>query len=502
MLLLKNADIYTGCDKDNCNKHTMCKKNEFIRNTDILIDSGRIVDIEDHIPEAGKEVMDCSGKLVIPGLINAHLHSDENFFKGMFDNLPLELWMLYSCPPLAYGPFSEELIYWRTMLGALEMIKCGVTCVQDDVSECPQGTFAGYDAVFRAYADIGMKANIGLNMGNKKYCDKIPYAREVFPQKLQKLLDAGEGEEQTAEQNLALYKEIIKKWHQKAGMKVVMSTSAPQRCSDAYLMQARRFSEEYDLPMHTHILESRIQACTGREFYGESIVKHAARIGFLSERLSVIHGVWMNEEDMQLLASAGATLISNPVSNLKLGSGIAPLMRMQKAGIHIVLGTDGMSSNDGQNLFEAMKYAALLQKTVQPDYAEWPDSGQILQMVFSHAAKSLGREKEIGTIEIGKAADVAVLNKNNTPFIPENQIGNHLVYCENGESVEAVFINGNKVYGDGRILTVNEKEILAKINNCYGDFRESYEKTKKENSRLEPYVKMIYEKCRKEMDAM
>ncbi len=487
MLLLKNADIFT-----------MGKKGEYLKGQDVLIKDGKVAAVSRGISEEGKEIIDCSGKLLIPGMINAHLHSDENFFKGMFDNMPLEIWMLYSCPPLSYGPFSAEMIYLRTMLGALEMIKCGVTCVQDDVSECPKGTADGYSAVFQAYTDIGIKANVALNMGDKKYMDKIPFTKEVFPEEL-----AGQlCNKPDMEQNIALYKEMIKLWNGKAGHKVVVSTSAPQRCSDEYLMRAKRLAEEYDLPMHTHILESRIQYCTGNVFYGESIVKHAKRVGLLSERLSVIHGVWMDEEDMKLLGEADATLITNPVSNLKLGSGIMPLIKMKRNGVNVALGTDGMSSNDGQNMFEAMKYAGLLQKITTPDYRQWADSYSLLEMVYKNAAKSLMRKDEIGIIEKGRAADIVVMDKGNTSFIPESSIENHLVYCENGEAVETVFSNGRKIYHKGTVLTVDEKAILKKIHEKYGEFKNRFEKTVKENKRLEEYLKIIYERCAKEMDGM
>ena len=131
---------------------------------DIIMNKGDVLVENDSIKEIGQnllvgqvdKVIDCTNKLVMPGLVNSHLHSDENMFKGLFDNLPLEMWMLYSCPPLAYGPFSERLIYLRTMIGAIEMVKSGITSVQDDVSECPNPTIDGYNAVFTAYEDIGL----------------------------------------------------------------------------------------------------------------------------------------------------------------------------------------------------------------------------------------------------------------------------------------------------------------------------------------------------------
>lgn len=476
-LLLKNAAILT-----------LNGRNDLLNKGDMLVTDGIISEIAGRIDVWADEVIDCEGKLIMPGLANSHLHSDENMFKGLFDNLPLEPWMLYSCPPLAYGPFCERLIYLRTAIGAIEMIKQGITAVQDDVSECPSATLAGYDQVYQAYCDSGLKANVAMNMGDREYCDKLPFARQIIPEELQRRL-AGHPD---PDEMLELYRTVIRKWNGKDRIKVVLSCSAPQRCTDDYLTRLRELGEELDLPIHTHILETRMQRVTGTEFYGKSIVKHIEDIGFLTDRLTIIHGVWMDDEDFELIAKRGATLVHNPVSNLKLGSGILPLIRAVDHGVNVVLGTDGMSSNDGQSIFEAMKFAALLQKVSDPDYHKWLGSEDILKMVSRNAAYSMRRTREIGCLEAGKDADFLILNLKSTAFTPCNNLYNHLVYCEKGDSVEASFVKGKRIYSEGRVRGIDEEKIIHELHELQGEFKEAFANTVKENNILMPYINRIY----------
>lgn len=479
-ILLKHAKIVTFNEKD-----------DILEEADLLVDGRKICRIGRGLKETADKVIDCTGKLVMPGLVNSHLHSDENMFRGLFDNLPLEPWMLYSCPPLSYGPFSERLIYLRTMLGAMEMVKKGITCIQDDASECPKGTVEGYDQVFRAYRDIGLKGNVALNMGDRAYMDKLPYTYETIPKELQgKLSSTGNPEEM-----LELYQEMIRRWNGKEGMKVVCSTSAPQRCTDGYLMQALKLALDHDLPMHTHILETRMQRSTGPEFYGKSIVQHIKDLGFLTDRLTIIHGVWMDEADMAAIGEAGASVAHNPVSNLKLGSGIMPLRKMIENKVNIVLGTDGMSSNDGYSMFETMKFAALLQKVVDADYRTWLSAKNILDLAIKTPAKSLRREAEIGGLEEGKDADICIINLKTEAFTPLNDIYKHLVYCEDGRDVETVIAAGKILMEDGKLLNVDENALLEELQAMTGEFKERYQKSVEENEVLLPYVHQIYEKC-------
>lgn len=480
-ILLKNAKILTFDDE-----HTILEQH------DLLVRDRKIVKIAPDIDEPAEKVIDCTNKLAMPGLVNSHLHSDENMFRGLFDNLPLEPWMLYSCPPIDYGPFSPRLIYLRTMIGAMEMVKKGITTVQDDVSECPEGTVDGYNNAFQAYKDSGLKGNIALNMGDRTYMDKLPFTYECIPKEYHdQLLGHLDPDE-----NIELYEEMIKRWNGKDGMKVVMSTSAPQRCKDEYLMRALDLARKYDLPMHTHILETRMQRVTGPEFYGtSSIVQHIKNLGFLTDRLTIIHGVWMDDEDMRVIGEANASVAHNPVSNLKLGSGIMPLRHMLDHKVNVVLGTDGMSSNDGYSIFETMKFAALLQKVMDPDYRTWKSARDIMDLAIKTPVHSLRREGEIGSLEVGKDADIALINIKTEAFTPLNNIYNHLVYCEDGSDVETVISAGNILMENRKLLNVDEDAMIEELQAMTGEFQERFVKTVKENDKLMPGVDKIYWRC-------
>jgi len=481
-LLLKEGKIYSP--------H---QKGILLDKGDILIEDDRIKAIEKNIKEErADKIINCQKKLVMPGLINSHMHSDENFFRGKLDNLPLELWMLYSCPPLNYGPFSNRIIYLRTMLGAIEMVQNGITGIQDDVSQNPAPTLDGYNSVFKAYKDIGLRANVALNVNNKKYTTILPFTEELIPVEIREKLDQ---EANSSEELIDLYEQIIDKWNNKDKLKVTLSSSAPQRCTDKHLQRLWDLSEEYNLPLHTHVLETKVQRVSGTEFYGKTIIEHLNDLGLLNKRLSINHSVWVDDNDMKLMADNDVTVIHNPISNLKLGSGIMPFIDMYNKGINITLGTDGTSSNDSLNMFEVMKMTGLLHKTTTPDYNKWPDSHTILNTTTINAAQSLGRKRSIGTLETGKKADLIILDLNNSNFIPLNDIENQLVYCEDGRSVETVIIDGNIIMEDNKLTNINKEDIYEEINEVFTDFKERYKITKEKNDEVFPYIDKIYKKC-------
>ena len=470
---------------------TLDGKERYYEKGDVLFEDGKILDVGEKLSTEGAQVVDCRGHLVMPGLVNAHLHSDENLFRGLFDNLPLEIWMLYSCPVLQYGPFSERLIYLRTMLGAIEMVKSGITSVQDDVSESPVGTVGGYNQVFKAYEDIGLRANVAMNQPTRTYVDKLPYVREIIPTEIQKEF----GPASDGSGNLALYEEIIRTWNGRSNVKVVVSTSAPQRCSDEYLQKAYAMAERYDLPFHTHTLETKTQRVTGYEFYGKTIIGHIKDLGLLTDRTTIIHCIWVDDDDIEMMGQARVNVAHNPVSNLKLGSGIMPWYKLKKAGANVVLGTDGVSSNDSQSIFEGMKLAALLHKVSTPDFRQWPTSADALAMATTNAAKSLRRSEEIASLEAGKRADIVVLDASTPAFTPFNDVKNHLVYCENGSSVRKVYVDGRLVVLDGKVLTVDEKALLDELRSLMPEFQAKFRETAKVNDRLFSSLEDMYWRC-------
>lgn len=477
--LIKNATIIYGTEMET-------------KKADMLIVDEDIAKIADCIePEADMEVIDATDQLVAPGLCNAHLHSDENLFKAMTDNLPLELWMLYTYPTLKYGPFSKRLIYLRTMLGGIEMIKHGVTLVQDDVSEYPAATMEGTDAVMEAYSDLGMRASVTTNLCDKQWKDKLPYLADILPEDVKAAYPPAANREEM----YALLEQMIAKWHKPAGMtNVVLAPVAPQRCTDKFFTDMYGMAEKYDLPIHTHVLETKMQRVTGQEFYNTTLVQHMQDLGVLSDRTTIVHCVWVDDHDIQLLADAGVTVAHNPASNTKLGSGILPYAKLHEAGVPLALGTDGMSSNDNQSIFEAMKICALLHKVTTPDYKKWPEAKDVFKAATLGGARSTRRIKHTGSIEEGKKADLVFYDLNTTAFIPRNDLLKHLVYCENGESIVRVMVNGKTVVKDKKILTVDEKGLLEELKGMLDEFYDKYKVTKEWADKMFPYVQQVYEK--------
>ena len=481
---------------------TLNASDDILEGFDLLIEGDKIKNIEKNIQgKPGDEVIDCTGKLVMPGLVNSHFHSQENLFKGYIDNLPLELWMLYTYPALEYGPFSPRLIYLRTMLGIIGMIKSGVTCVQDDFHEIPFATVEGESAAIQAYVDAGMRANVSMTEITNHLCDMLPYLRKIMPKEVQESIPGPRSSDEIYRTQEA----IIQEWNGKNDVKVVVSPGAPQRCSTEHLKKMFKLAEEYDVPYHIHICETRAQRITGREFYDSSITRYAYEIGILSPRTTIAHNIWLDDKDIECYVKSGINAVHNPISNLKLGSGIMPLLKLQEAGVNICLGTDGMSSNDTYNMFEVMKEAALLHKVTHPDYKKWPTSDCVLAMATQNAARSLLREDEIGSLEVGKKADMLVVDLGTEAFGPcvmPSTVKNHLVYCENGNSIEMSIIKGKTIMKNHEILTIDEKALLGELRSMMPQFWEKYEKTREKADFLLPYLEEMYWACINDNDEM
>lgn len=487
--ILKNATILTLNEQD-----------EILKNFDILIEGDAIRKIEKNIiPISNENIVDCSGLLITPGFVNAHLHSDENMFKGLYDNMPLELWMLYSYPPTSlYRNFSERFVYLRTLAGAIEQIRSGVTSCQDDVSGHPRTTADTHRIIFNAYSDIGMRANVSTSALHKNFLDTIPYLRDFVPTELQKkFLDPLSEDEELNEAE-----KIIREWNGKDNFKVTLSPIAPQRCNDSYNIKVYELAEKYNLPYHTHICETRMQRETGFEFYGKTIIQHCNDLGILSPRTTIAHGNWLDDKDIEIVAETGANVVHNIVSNLKLGSGIMPYSKMTDAGVHICLGTDGMSSNDSQNIMEVMKTAALIHKVTQPDYKKWPTASQIINNAVKGGARSLMREDEIGSIEVGKKADLVMFDLSAYSFTPLNDIKNHIVYCENGSHIKNVMIAGKMVLKDGEFTSINEKAVLSELRDMQDEFMNNYKKILPLSEEIFQYVEKSYWKCIEKNDEL
>lgn len=467
---------------------------DFLDEVDLVIQDNRIFEIGRALePGPDAQVLNARGKLVIPGLINAHCHSDELLLRGMLDKLPLEPWMLYSLPLYDYGPFSPRLLYLRTMLGAIEMLQSGVTAVQDDVSESPHMTLEGARAVRQAYADIGIRANVTCNQANLYEFEKVPYLRELLPpDELARMQQAAPMSEADI---LAFYREVIREWHGAANgrLRVTLSFSAPQRCTPSYMQSMFALAEEFDLPLHMHILETKTQRVTGEVFFHKSVIQYARELDLLSPRTTIVHAIWLDDADIATMGMAGANVAHNPASNLKLGSGIMPLRKLVRAGVNVALGTDGASSNDSVNIWECLKLAATLHRMASPHAADWPDASEAFQMGTQNGAHSMLLDSQVGKLEPGYKADLALLDLHTPAFTPLNDAVNQLVYCENGSSVDTVIVDGRIVVAGGRVMTVDAGALLDELNALMPEYREHYRRARVSSDRLAPYYWQAYQ---------
>ncbi|MCV7180414.1 amidohydrolase [Mycolicibacterium murale] len=427
---------------------------------DIVIADGVITEIGTNVAAVDDdEILELAGHLVIPGLANCHTHSNENWFRGKFDNLPLEPWMIYAYPT-AFGPApTPRDVYLRTLIGAIEAARTGTTCVVDFIYE-----FAGYTeerlgAMVQAYRDVGIRAQICIAIADRPFRDTVILDEKLLPAEAVRVLDAEPI--WSSDDSLSFVRRMVEKFHDpQGGIAIGLGPSGPQRCTDEMLTGSRRLADELDLQIHTHVLETKMQRRSGLDMYGKSIVAHLADIDFLSPRTHLVHGVWLSDEDVDILAGSGASVVHNPISNLKLGSGVSPITALRTKGVPVSLGTDGMCAGDGQNMLEAMKLAAILHKVEAIPYSEWLGGRDSLEMATLGGAVATGGKGQRGRIEVGQQADLLVFDMDDYAFTPLNEPILHVTLQIPTQALTHVFVRGEVVVEHRRLTGLNEKEVL------------------------------------------
>ena len=297
----------------------------YVGPTDVLVEGNRITAIGPRVQgaRADRVIRGDAHRLLVPGLVNAHFHSPANHLRGSVRSLPLELFMLQESPSdPSLTPTAHEA-YVRTMLAAVEMLQRGITSVQDDAFLMPTPDPAIIDAVAQAYVDSGIRATLALDQPELPEKDKLPFISDDAPELadyLAKPPAAG------ADELLAAYDHLISRWHGRDRVRAAVSVSAPQRVSPAYFAALQTLADKHDLAVYAHMLETRTQAAltTHPRFHNRSIVRYTDELGLLTERTNVIHAVWVSDDDLDRIAAAKATIAHNPVSNLRLGSGVMP----------------------------------------------------------------------------------------------------------------------------------------------------------------------------------
>lgn len=427
---------------------TMNSRKDILRNADLLIEEDRIKKLSQVEPRSENDVdriVNCEGKIIIPGLIGAHTHLTGLIQRGLWDEPSFESWSQRSAATEKFVKLTPDDIHVIHSAACIELIRHGVTTVLNMLTAPLKDTLQCVNAACQAFADSGMRGILAFALK-----DQAPDNSALIQEHRQV--------EAWAEQARAACHQV-----KSFGPRVsfALAPSAPQRCSDRLLIACRELAEQLDVGLHTHLAETRKHAEIGRELYGEPIVHHLAKLGFLGPNLSVAHAIWIDDDEIDLLKRHDVGIVHNPSSNMKLGSGVARVKKMLDDGLAVGLGADSVNAGTTYSIFEQMKLAVLLPRThwAAPD---WVLPSEAFAMGCAGGAKALGLDGILGSIEQGKKADLTILNPSIT-LVPNNAVIDELAMCESGASVESVFVDGVPVLLDGKITGIDEAAIRAEL---------------------------------------
>jgi guanine deaminase len=411
----------------------------------------------------GAQLIDATGMLLHPGLINAHTHGHGSLARGMGDRWTLEL--LLTAGPWIGGNRSAQDKQLSTLIGASEMLLKGCTACYDLSFEFPIPTVEGMQAAAAAYRQAGMRAVIAPMVANLSFFEAIPGLMAALPPRLQK-----EVERLRMAPGDAILKalaDIVKHWSLDAEqIKLAIAPTIPHHCTDDFLVGCRNLAHEHGLGLHSHVSESKVQAIAGLRTYGTTLTAHLDQLGLIGPDFTVAHGVWLDDDDMKLLGDKGASVAHNPGSNMRLGSGLANMRKMLASGINVGIGTDGSSSSDNQNMFEAMRLASLVSKVQGPDWQNWMTTDEVLHAATVGSAKALGFGDKLGRLVPGFKADVVFLDSHHINMIPLNNITNSLVHAEDGGAVDSVMVGGRMVVAGRKLLHVDIHQLARDAENA------------------------------------
>ena len=420
---------------------------------DIVIEGEDIVEVGGSAEYPGATVIDARGKIVMPGLVNAHTHSNQAIEKGLCDRLPLDAWMILA----SYGGAGTRLepkdLYVSALLGAIEMLSTGTTSVIDCMRTDIAWFDEGMDAVMQAYADIGMRANVAAQFADLDFFSSIPLSLIEAPAHLQ-----AERRRASVGDILARAERYIDRWTQKnSRLTPMLGPSSVARCSGELYGEVIRLVKDKQTRLQSHLLSAKSQVPVAEELFGGSTVRYLESLGALGPWASYAHGIWIADDEIPVLAGSESVIVHNPVSNQKLGAGIAPIPALDRAHVAVALGSDGASSGDSQNMFEVMKSAALLHRIANPP-EHWLGAADSLRMCWQGGSAAMGAR--IGRLTPGYKADVSILKTGELMIGPKEQMMNALVYSEVGRSVETVIVNGQIVVENGKVTTIDVGKIL------------------------------------------
>ncbi|MCD4703286.1 MAG: amidohydrolase family protein [Methanosarcinaceae archaeon] len=391
----------------------------------VVVEDGVITQVAGSTEQTADIVIDARGSVVMPGLINTHSHAAMSLFRGFADDLPLGEWLEDNIWP-AEARLTDDDIYTGTQLACLEMIQSGTTTFAD--------MYLHMGHVARAVEDSRMRAALSYGMIE--------------------LGDAAKGDSE-----LKVGKRFVGEWNGKADGRIttMYGPHAPNTCSREFLLKVKEQAKKDNAKIHIHVLETESELNQMKETYGMCSVNMLDEIDFLGPDVLAAHCIWLSDGDMDILRDKGVYVSHNPVSNMKLASGIAPVPALLERGVNVSIGTDGCASNNDLDMFEEMKVAALLHKVNSLDPTVLP-ARSVLEMATINGAEALGIMA--GTLKKGYKADVVVVDMDKAHLTPRYDVASHLVYSAHGGDVRTTIVDGNVLMDNYEVLCMNEGQVL------------------------------------------
>ncbi len=460
------------------------------RHLDVLIQGSEIMAVGSPLPEdqiRGAEILDARNHLIIPGLINAHYHSHDTLCRGLFEELPLEMWLLYTLPMGAYR--STEEIRLRTLVGALESLRCGITTVQDMLGLVPLNETM-LDVVIAAYREIGERVVFSPMVSDRPPVDMLCF-KDTLPPDVQEMLGTVALD---ARIQIDFLETQIRRHPASDILHWAVGPFAPQRCSPDLLGGCGDLAERHNLGLYIHVYETRNQIVMARQEFGQhggSFITYLDDCGILNRRLNIAHSVWLAREEMDRMAEADAGAVLNHLSNMKLKSGVAPILDMREAGMRVALGCDNCSGTDVQNMFQAMKMYCLLAAVSDPEPGP-PLSAEALRAATLGSARTAMLDSQLGAVKPGYKADLVLIDLKDPAWLPFNSASRQLVYTESGRSVSNVIINGQVVLRDRVVQTIDEAALREEVNGLMKHFIADFEEISTTREKALPYMRNIH----------
>ena len=408
----------------------------------LLIKDDLIAEISDEIDDSNADkIIDAEGKILLPGLINTHTHLSMTLFRGLADDLSLDSWLNDHIWPMEAN-LNGDYCYIGALLGAVELIKSGTTTFSD--------MYFYMEDVARAVDDAGIRAVLSYGM-----------------------IDFGDAERREAEikENMALYDAC--NGMADGRIKVFFGPHSPYTASEELLVKVRELADEHNIGIHIHVSETQKEINDSLDERGIRPFEYLEKIGFLGSDVVAAHCVWLSDEEIEIIKKHGVKVSHNPCSNMKLASGVAPVSKLIENDICVSIGTDGASSNNNLDLIEELKTASLLQKvsTLDPKVLT---SDEAIEMATIKGAEALGLDDEIGSIEVGKKADIILIDTNSANMVPDSSsLSSNVIYSANGSNVDTTICNGKILMENKKLTTLDEDEIYAKAKQAIKELKEA-----------------------------